>query len=142
MTEHRLLKENLSLERLDGEVVAIDFVTGRFYSFEGPGADVVHLLEQGIARSRWEKILHAHYQLVPDSVPLEQELSNFINQMVDNQLLAPTELPDTPDAPLPSDVERGVWSSPTFMVNNELVELIVIDPIHESNEYGWPQKKP
>ena len=137
--EHRLLSEKLSTERLDGEVIAIDFVTGRYFSFEGPGADVIHLLSNSVPRAQWREIFVESYEMVPDKNKWEREIDSFLQELNKNSLIAPVSSLTTSSTGLPNDVVREVWTSPTFMVNDELVDLLVIDPIHESGDRGWPQ---
>ena len=139
--DYRLLTENLSMERLDGEVIAIDFTTGRYYSFEGPAADVIHLLENSVPRAQWRQALVDQYEMVPEADDLGEELNNFLEKLVENELVSPVISLQECAVVFPNDGTGGVWSSPTFMVNDELVDLLVIDPIHESGDRGWPQEQ-
>lgn len=139
--EYGLLSEKLSMERLDGEVIAIDFATGRYYSFEGPAADVVYFLSHAVPRAQWREALMGYYKMVPDINIWEQEINSFLEKLTEHDLIRPVSALTEAPTVLPDDVARGVWSSPTFMVNDELVDLLVIDPIHESGDRGWPQEQ-
>ena len=40
---------------------------------------------------------------------------------------------------LPEDYLRGDWVSPLLVSNDELADLLKIDPIHDVTESGWPE---
>ena len=43
------------------------------------------------------------------------------------------------DVELPEDYLRGDWVSPLLVSNDELSDLLKIDPIHDVSESGWPE---
>lgn len=131
----------LSRERLDGELVAIDFESGNYFSFDGSAADIFWLLDNEIAFAHWASILGMHYTDLPNTEELRSQLRGFLDELV-NLGLVQDGAPLTEDSvPLPSDCDRGSWQRPSTHTHSELADLLVIDPIHDTGDDGWPETK-
>lgn len=134
--EIRINTTGVSFERLDGEVVIISFETGKYFNSNGSAADLLYLIENGIPQSEWEKILgrfFVDFQL--NATHIEEFLKQIIEEKVAIIGLAtPTGLTE-----LPSDYSRGPWSPPRLRVFEDLADLLLIDPIHDTSLEGWPK---
>ena len=42
---------------------------------------------------------------------------------------------------LPSDYVRKGWEPPSLLVFDDLADLLLIDPIHDTSTSGWPTQK-
>jgi hypothetical protein len=133
------------MERLDGETIVIDFESGRFYSFRESAADILWLITQGVDSSDFAEIMKSNFAACPDDATLEQDLNSFLETLENLNVLSPVN-PVNPHsdtsltaAILPNDYIRGDWVNPILTSNDELADLLAIDPIHEANESGWPQ---
>lgn len=131
----------LSRERLDGEVVAIDFESGNYFSFDGSAADIFWLLENQVAFTHWESILATHYTALPGTEQLEQELLDFLGKLAELGLVTEGAVADGASIALPLDCERGPWQQPDTQAHSELADLLIIDPIHDTGPDGWPEIK-
>ena len=58
-------------ERLDGEVVALDMSTGRYFSMSGPGADIWLLIVSGLEFSQWSAELAKAYSATENFIGIE-----------------------------------------------------------------------
>jgi len=139
--EYRLKSSSLSMERLDGEVIAIDFATGKYFSFLASAADLVWLLQNEIPRNMWHHIAQEAFDPSIDRVEFEAQVSTFLSELDALGLLESTDWLIGEPVQLPNDYPRGAWSVPVVMVENELVDLLVIDPIHDTGDHGWPEVK-
>lgn len=140
-TEYRLKTAALSMERLDGEVIAIDFTTGKYFSFQGTAADLIWLLQSEIPRVQWLEVVREEFNHVMDADLFESEIDQFLTELSSLELVEPVELLTGLPTSLPADYSRGSWETPKIMVEDELVDLLVIDPIHDTGEDGWPEIK-
>jgi hypothetical protein len=52
-----------------------------------------------------------------------------------------SDAPGGPAVDLPDDYTRTAWSAPAVYANDDLVDLLVIDPIHDASEDGWPESR-
>ena len=140
--EFRLRKSDLSIERLDGEIIAIDFLSGKYGSFIGPSADVLWLVQLGVPRESWVKLLEDSFVSLPGSKELESDVDSFLQNMADLGIIEPAgELDGMVDS-LPADYVRGIWTPPVYAIEDDLVDLLLIDPIHDTSDDGWPQTAP
>lgn len=137
----RLVLENLSLERLDGEVIAIDFSTGKYASFVGPSADLIWLIQAGVPRERWFESLSELFPTMVDEGAFDGEVTVFLEELGSHGLIANGESSVEAFDSLPSDYQRTAWSTPVFAVEDDLADLLVIDPIHDVSGDGWPSKQ-
>ena len=54
--------ENTSWERIDGEIIVISYNTGKYYSVNKQGSDLLYLIEMKVKRELWSEILKLNFQ--------------------------------------------------------------------------------
>ena len=144
MTVHYRVLPTVSMERLDGETIVIDFESGRFYSFRESAADLLWLISLGIEFELFESVIRKYFS-VHESTDLSEELGSFIETILSLNLIEAAVLVDEigsspiANVELPEDYLRGDWVSPLLVSNDELADLLKIDPIHDVTESGWPE---
>ena len=134
------IKSNsVALERLDGEVIIISFSSAQFFSARGSGADVLSLFEAGLPSRSILEILSAHYS------NFEYEHSGldiFVSSLLAEGIIQETvETINSDTFQLPNDLARSHWSKPELLIHDEIHGLLLVDPIHETNDEGWPKLK-
>jgi len=129
---------NISQERLDGEVVVISFNTGKYFSAKGTAADLFWLIENGIDQNLWPQILSENFKDFPSS---GSGISEFIANGIAEELFLNSESPSQDVISLPSDYVRGNWEIPKLIVFEDLQDLLLLDPIHDTSLEGWPSAK-
>jgi hypothetical protein len=139
--EYRLRMDNLSIERLDGEIIAIDFSTGKYASFVGPSADIITLLQAGVSRAHWLTHIEREFDHTPGADVVSKEVDVFLAILVDNGLVEATDSVNGHLDALPEDYQRTSWSTPVLAIEDDLADLLVIDPIHDVTDDGWPSKQ-
>jgi hypothetical protein len=132
----------LSIERLDGEIIAIDFLSGKYGSFIGPSADLLWLVQLGVPRQKWVKLLEDSFVSLPATEELEREVESFLQSMTELGIIEPAGQLDGIVESLPADYVRGIWTTPVYAIEDDLVDLLIIDPIHDTSDDGWPQAAP
>lgn len=137
--EFQLRQRDLSIERLDGEIIAIDFLSGKYGSFIGPSADLLWLVQLGVPREKWVSLLEDSFVSLPATEELQGDIESFLERMVDLGIIEPTGERDGIVDSLPTDYVRGVWTTPVYAIEDDLVDLLIIDPIHDTSDDGWPQ---
>lgn len=125
-------------ERLDGEVVALDMSTGRYFSMSGPGADIWFLIISGLEVSQWSAELAKAYSGTENFNGIE----DFLFKLQGAGLVAPASglSVSTEWSGFPNDHQRQVWTSPELFSYDDLSDLILIDPIHDVADDGWPTR--
>jgi hypothetical protein len=130
----RVVHENITQERLDGETIAINLVTGRYYSMSGPAADVFSGITSGTPFTVWWPAI----QSVFGGTARAEDLTDFFDALVEAGLICSTEEENSHTFALPEDYERSRWTSPVLSEFEDLQDLILVDPIHDTSNLGWP----
>jgi hypothetical protein len=89
------------------------------------------LLLAGHTPSAIESLLSQKYGAIPSILP-------FIERLVEEKILSLSEekTPNSLSLSWPAE-----FSFPTLERYDEMKNLLMLDPIHEVNEQGWPQRK-
>ncbi len=131
----RIRREDISAERLDGDVIAVNLGTGAYFSLSGSAADVWTAASSGSPAETWLKALDDAYG---EEVPRDQ-VEALLRSCVEHGLMEPSDPVKTDPPLLPSDFPRTQWVEPTLEVFTDLQDLILVDPIHDATDLGWPQ---
>jgi hypothetical protein len=136
--EVEINRTGISFERLDGEVVIISFETGKYFNSNGTAADLLYLIEHGVSQEKWEQILDLSFvNFRSDS----EEIAGFLSHAIEERILIAGMATANSNIDLPSDYERGEWSVPRLSVFDDLADLLLVDPIHDTSTEGWPKTK-
>ena len=130
-------------EAIKDEVIMIDFESGNYYSLEGSGSLIWDLIVQGASRTTILAHVRAHYDI--DGADLEASVDAFLNDLLGENLIFAV------DAALPASTVEGwngagqsqgrlSWQQPVLQRYTDMRELLLLDPIHEVDETGWPNR--
>lgn len=136
----RIREEALSMERLDGEIILINFDSGQYFSLTSVSADILWLIRQGVPRDQWLGILERAFPGVPASSEVDPTIDAFLAELKDAGIIddGAVETGESSES-LPDDYVRTAWLAPALEANHDLVDLLLIDPIHDVGDDGWPQ---
>jgi len=133
-------------EILDGELVMINLETGNYYTMDGVGADIWAMVEAGQSVGRIISALAGRYQTLPEQ--MQQEINEFIAELEDEGLIIRNEdfnekkISDVPPIMVQSpDGKHEEFARPQLTKYTDMKELLLLDPIHEVDETGWPNPK-
>jgi hypothetical protein len=128
----------ISFERLDGEVVIISFETGKYFNSNNSAADIFYLIEKGVPQISWSKILSSNFTGFDEQ---NSGISDFLDMALEEKLLLVADEVEIKQFDLPSDYLRKGWIKPALLVFDDLADLLLIDPIHDTSTSGWPSQK-
>jgi hypothetical protein len=84
-----------------------------------------------------------HYQGAPEAITFA--LEQFVNELAGDGLVVPRPAgaapAGAPNLPAPA-VPRAAFSAPVLQKYDDMQDLIMLDPIHEVDDSGWPARKP
>lgn len=132
-------------ERLDDEVIAINLENGAYYAFDGVAADCWNLVDQHAAPDDMVALLEARYPT--GGADVRADVATFVARLLEERLAI---APDAPIPPvdrsaltLPEPAEAGprAYTAPVVERYNDLDDLLLLDPIHEVDDAGWPIAK-
>lgn len=129
-------------EIIDGQVIIINFDNGAYFSLDGTGADVWRMIE-GSASA--EEIVDLICRLYEGSRgEIERSVSAFLSRLGDEGLVLMTggRSSGSPAEDLTmSGAERPLFEAPLLTKYEDMKDLLLLDPIHEVDESGWPVSK-
>ena len=136
----KIKSTKLAHERIDDEVVIIEFDTGNYYSLEKIGADIWEWIEQG---ANIEGIIKNISLCYDGSLPeIENGVKKLIDELELENLIAPdhsSAIPEDTDKPDLKKIEKKIrFEIPVLQKYTDMQELLLLDPIHEVDETGWP----
>lgn len=138
----RVRGDGVSMERLDGETIVINFDSGEYFSFRGSSADILWLVEAEVSEQSWGKLLESEFPDLHWNLERQQEVHTFLQDLASAGLIETTDAPSINSVDgLPNDYPRTSWSAPSVQAHDDLVDLLVIDPIHDASDGGWPNTR-
>ena len=127
-------------EIIDGEAVIVNMANGKYYSIDKVGADIWGLIESGANLSQIIDTVSHRYQGSPDGI--ETSIKRLLAEMEEEALILAEESNDSRDyTPPPAPPEqRPQFEEPVLHKYTDMEELLLLDPIHDVDEAGWPNK--
>jgi Coenzyme PQQ synthesis protein D (PqqD) len=130
----RVPSDRVVSEVIDGEVVAIDLESGRYYSLEGPAARAWEAVRDGRDLDGIAAEVAAEAGVAVDEV--RADVNAFVAELIAEGLVAA-------DADGSGHTQEAPGRVPLVLHRyTDMQDLIVIDPIHEVDETGWPNRRP
>ena len=134
-------------DTIDDEVIVIDLTTGTYYSLRGTAAEVWGLLQRspgGMTHEDLAQAVVARYQT--NGYDVEAAITQFLGQLRDEGLVS--EVPESPaTTAVAAVVEPSTTPAPEFVAPvldkyTDMQDLVLIDPVHDVSEAGWPNTAP
>ncbi len=127
-------------ELLDGEVIVVNLDTGTYYSIPGTGAEIWTLVDQGASLDETVAALLERHDATQAVV--EPAVGTFVDELVREALIEAMgegdgRTADIVSAPANGD-SRPPFQEPKLVRYTDMQELLLLDPIHEVDERGWP----
>ena len=155
-------KPNVVHEVIDGEAVLVNLKNGTYYSTDKVGADVWTLMEKGAPASQIIEDIQARY--VGDKDTITQSVMQLLIQLQKENLIVSTgllqssmeqndshaEMPkaesegtkflfEEPRLEKGFDINKIPFEEPKLEKYSDMEDLLLLDPIHDVEEEGWPK---
>lgn len=132
-------------EIIDGEVVIVHLVKGHYYSLVKTGADIWSGIERGISRELILEEMVSRYD--GDPADIANAVNNMIEQLQEEELIAVAQTEESATAAAgateaKANPEKLSFEPPKLDKYTDMEDLLLLDPIHEVDETGWPNVKP
>lgn len=127
-------------ETMDGEAVVINLESGYYYSLDRVASEVWAMVEAGTTEAAVVAALAARYE-APDG-EIERVLGSFIDEMERDGLIARVVSDGDSARPAAPAPDRAPFAPPSMTRFTDIKDLLLLDPIHEVDEAGWPNRKP
>ena len=129
-------------ETIDDEVIVIDLETGLYYSLVDAGVDAWDMITRRVSRERLVNDLARLYNA--DRAAVEGPVNALLDDMLTEGIIVIEPGEDEGEAAPPSDGAGriGNFAPPVLARFNNMSDLLLLDPIHDVDEQGWPRERP
>jgi hypothetical protein len=137
MTQYRANAPRFVDETVDGEALIMDMVKGTYYSCVGASTVVYNGLKHGWTAEEAAAALCATFELDPGDA--KREVEDFLEELLREEVLV-----------VGNDVHRGsnghqlaytgAFEPLRLERYTDLADLILLDPVHDVSDAGWPSE--
>ncbi|MFN7983231.1 MAG: PqqD family protein [Vicinamibacterales bacterium] len=131
---------NVVHEVFDDEVVVVNLDTGRYFSLRDASARLWNLAIEGATvqdMTAWFAACHT-----TPAADIERDIEGLMQTLIEHQLLVPASDERVFTAPATPTKANDLFTLPPLQVFTDMQDLLLLDPIHEVDEGGWPLAKP
>jgi hypothetical protein len=136
----RISSAQIAHETFENEVLAINLDTGTYYSFPGPSGSLWSLLVQGASVDTVVRMLADAYH--EDSTSMNEAVHQFLDRLREEQLIVMDESASDPRELKPVNGVTTPFVSFELNKFTDMQDLLLLDPIHDVEEAGWPLARP
>lgn len=122
-------------ELLDNEIIIANLDTGSYYSLRGSGIPIWQLLISGHDLASITSIFKQKFHL-----DITEQLLSFIDLLMKESLIVAISPNGIANVLPPNLVWPSEYSPPSLEKYEEMKNLLMLDPVHEVDEQGWPSK--
>jgi hypothetical protein len=129
----------------DNEVVIINLESGSYYSLDNIGAEIWTLIESGASVTEIIEEIIDRYE--PGTLNISESIHRFLIELQQEQLIVGHTNGNTRVSQITratnsaSQEKRPSFQVPAFQKYTDMQDLLLLDPIHEVDETGWPKVK-
>lgn len=120
-------------ETQNGEAVIMHHGTGRYFDTVGSGALIWQAIEGVTTIDRIAGMLAATYGL--DASHAKGVAERFVGTAAEHGLV---EFGRQTLGPVVAGQANGAFDEPVLSVHEDLADMLLLDPIHDVDEAGWP----
>jgi hypothetical protein len=141
----RINRPNVIFEVFDDEVVIVNLDSGNYYSLNGTGPQIWRsVLLGGTVEELVEDVARG---FEGEQLQIGSSIRQLIDELRREEIIVSDATPNESrgNSSAPAESEQGL-SKPRFVAPvldkyDDLKDLLLLDPIHEVDEAGWPVKK-
>jgi hypothetical protein len=132
-------------ETIDGEAILIHMETGCYYSLGGVGSEIWESLVAGFATEEIAQRLRVRYEAPPGEI--EEAVSVLVEELRTERLIeeAAEQSQSGADGQVLDGREPAAahadFVPPVLYRYTDMADFMLVDPIHEVEESGWPDRK-
>jgi len=134
---------NVVHETIDGETILLDLKSGNYFSLDGAGAVIWEFIDK---TGNWGEVINIMTTAnQKQKNNISNAIENFVKKLVEEQLLVKTDVGvksvETPDLTKQLVDAAGDFKIPLVNKYSDMQDLLLLDPIHDVDEKGWPESK-
>lgn len=130
-------------DTIEGEVIVIDLESGTYYSLRDTSAEVWHCIKAGADEASIGDSLAERYEAPREEIA--SSVSRLLDELAAERLIeeaAEAAARAEPLGPPPAQNGRVPFVAPVLEKHTDMQDLILLDPVHDVTEAGWPHTAP
>ena len=144
-SRYQVSNPNIIHELIDDEVVIVDLEKGYYYSLRGVGAEVWTGLVDGMSEDEIVQGLVTSYDV--ERAEVEKTVSSLVLELQEENMIVPAASGgqrerSAEEARVSLEPKSRKFEPPILEKYTDMAELLLLDPIHEVDETGWPKVAP
>ncbi len=140
-TSYRVNAPKVVYEAFEDETVLINLDSGNYYSFSGSGALIWDRIVSGESIASVIEYLQDRF---PDATDVALSVEDFVRELIKENLIVKNS------SGMAENMRQGKAEIPTLarferpvlQKYSDMQDLLLLDPIHEVDEMGWPHTLP
>jgi DNA-binding NarL/FixJ family response regulator len=145
MTHYQVNSPNVIHEIIDGEAVLVNMANGSYYSIDSVGAVVWDYIEKGLSGSQIVEAISDQY--AGEQAEIATGIEQLIGDLEAEQLIVAAESTTNNYKAAAESQANPLQNKPKFVppiLNKytDMEDLLLLDPIHDVDETGWPSTNP
>jgi hypothetical protein len=140
----RLNSPNVIAETIDGEAILVDLTSGSYFSIQGSGSALWEGIAGGASLDSLAEQVATAYSL--DTEAAGEAVSSFCSELEREGLIVSLDGEGDSVPELSFDLAQPtngqVFSPPVVEKYPDMQDLVLLDPVHEVDERGWPHAQP
>lgn len=139
---YRVNQPAVIAEIIDSEAIIVNLDSGAYYSLRDSGCAIWEMLAQGLTVDQTSAALVSRYAGAEEVIAAG--VTALTQELLAEQLMLPVDAPADVAAPaaLHANGNRPAFQPPLLEKYTDMADLLLLDPIHEVDETGWPHAAP
>jgi len=143
---YQVESSNIIHETIDNEVVVVNLEKGYYYSLRDTAAVIWSRILAGMPVDAITQNISEKHGI--ERSQIEGSVNDFIRELVKEDIITAmisdtiSEKNEVQDPELSEDINKSEFSIPVMEKFTDMADLLLLDPIHEVDESGWPNIAP
>lgn len=137
---YRVRQPQVTSSIVDGEAVIINLDTGNYYSTDGIGAEIWSRISRHQPVAEIVEIMQSRFSDPEGLSRIAKTIRHFVGVLESENLIESVAdaVKATPPVELHTADEQA-YTEPVLYRYDDMNELLLLDPIHDVDESGWPK---
>lgn len=133
---------NIVHEIIDGEAIIINMEKGHYYSLRSTGAEIWASIVRGMSIGEIVHKLSEQYE--GEGIEIKTAVDNLIIELLGEDMIIPVATeggaknPSQEESQPINKTVPNKFEIPVLEKYTDMEELLLLDPIHEVDQMGWP----
>jgi len=132
----------IALETIDDETIIIDFETGLYFTAKDEASLILMLIYENYNKEQIIDYIESNYTC---NNTIYYLIDNFINLIESHNIIIKTDKNSIAEIKNVSNLNSKpiikTFNTPTLQIFSDMKDMLLLDPIHDVKNEGWPNKK-